>query len=211
MNWKTPEQMGGFRAPEPMGRYDGPLPSSPAVAPPWATPPQPQAAFANPQATIDPLLAKFGHLDRDAALMAWNDKKAALEEIKAQEMELRKYIVLRAFPAADEGTNRVELGNGYDLKAVVKYNYGFGEATNDEIEETLDAIHAVGNIGPVIAERLVTWTAAFKLTEYRRLEEAEATGNITADESKIKKLIDGILVKSDAAPTLEITNAKKKK
>src|ERR1700744_388587 len=86
---------------------------------------------------VNPLSSNpWDSMNEDALLLLWQQKKDAIEAAKAEEMELRKYIVKREFPKADEGTNKKDLGNGYQLKAVVKYNYTL--ADNDKVEECLD-------------------------------------------------------------------------
>jgi hypothetical protein len=153
-------------------------------------------------APSNPLDAK----SQDELLVLWQAKKDALAKAKDDEMDLRKYIVSRAFPQAAEGTNTVELGNGYALKAVVKFNYNL--ADNDTVERTLDKIAKIGNQGAFIAERLVSWTPSFKLTEYRNLVEA---GPVSAEAQEILAAIGEMLVINDAAPTLEIKEPRKKK
>lgn len=184
---------------------------APAQVAPWAQPPVAPVAFNTAAPAVDPLLAKYGHLDRDTALLEWQKRKEAVETARNEEMEMRKYVVLRAFPDPQEGTNRLALGNGYDLKGVIKYGYGFGEATNDEIEAVLDAIGKVGNLGALLADRLVSWTPNFLLTEYRMLEDNATSDAPQQDLLTIKALIDKVLVKKDAAPTLEIVEPKSSK
>jgi len=41
-------------------------------------------------------------MNEDTLLLEWQKKKDAIETAKAEEMELRKYIVKREFPKADE-------------------------------------------------------------------------------------------------------------
>jgi len=155
--------------------------------------------------SYDPLEAKYGKLDRDALLMEWDKLKKAVETAKAAEMEMRKFIVKKAFPEAKEGMNTQELGNGYQLKAGVKLNYNLVD--NTTVEKCLDDISKIGNQGPFIADRLVGWTPRFLLTEYRKLQdEAE-----TSEEAKqIIKIVNEMLVITQAAPTLEIKEPKKK-
>lgn len=127
--------------------------------------------------------------------------------LKAKEMDLRKYIVSRAFPQKEEGTNTKELGNGYELKAVIKYNYKLSD--NDVVEKTLQEIAAIGNEGSFIADRLVGWTPNFYKTEYNKLQDDAAAGNENA--KKILKLCEKMLTITDAAPTLTIKEPKVKK
>lgn len=163
---------------------------------PWPTQP------VNPQPSNP-----WDAMNEDALLLLWNGKKAAIETAKAEEMELRKYIVGREFPKKQEGTQRKELGNGYELKAVVKYNYNL--ADNDTVEKCLDHISALGNEGPFIADRLVSWTPSFKLTEYRDLCDRKDKGDERA--IKILDIITSMLTINEAAPTLEIKAPKAKK
>ena len=146
-------------------------------------------------------------MNEDALLMLWQAKKTAIEVAKEEEMNLRKYIVERAFPKKEEGTNKADLGNGYALKAVVKYNYKC--ADNDTVEAGLNQLSALGNDGSFIADRLITWTPSFKLLEYRQLQEDKDKGSKFAEEAL--KIITTFLTISEAAPTLEIVEPKKKK
>jgi len=125
----------------------------------------------------------------------------------AEEMDLRKYIVGRSFPKKIEGTNTKELGNGYQLKASIKYNYNL--ADNDTVEEKLNKISSLGNMGPFIADRLVSWKPSFLLTEYRQLCEDEAKGDKFA--KSVLNIVNEMLTITEAAPSLEIKEPKGKK
>ena len=142
----------------------------------------------------------------DELLLEHQHLKDNLEKLKEKEMELRKYIVKHAFPEAIEGINTLELGNGYELKAEVKFNYKLDEDL-DKVENTLNRITKMGNEGSFIADRLVKWSASFLLTEYRKLQADDATDL----QKAIKKEIDSVLIITDAAPTLEIKEPKKAK
>jgi len=67
------------------------------------------------------------------------------------------------------------LGQGYQLKAVVKYNYNL--ASNDTVEATLKKLTAMGAAGSAIADRLVSWKPSFLKTEYRQLQEDDEKGS----------------------------------
>jgi len=149
----------------------------------------------------------YDAMDQDALLMRWDALKKAVEAAKEQEMELRKYIVTRAFPNADEGTNTIELGEGYKLKAVVKYNYTLSD--NDTVEAGLDAISKIGNDGKFIADRLVSWTPNFLKREYTQLLDDKSKGSKIA--SDILDVVTTFLTIKDAAPTLDIVEPKVKK
>ena len=144
-------------------------------------------------------------LSKDELLMQWTKLKQSLASAKEAEMTMRKYIVSRAFPDAEEGTNKQELGNGYTLKAGVKFNYKL--ADNKIVENCLDRIAMIGNQGSFIAERLVSWSPSFLLTEYRNLQEQAEDKDPTAIE--ILKIVNQeMLTIEQAAPTLEIIEPK---
>lgn len=149
----------------------------------------------------------YDAMNEDQLLLAWDDIKKAIETAKAQEMDLRKYIVNRAFPKKEEGMNNKELGNGYVLKANVKFNYNL--ADNDTVENCLAKVASIDNSGPFVADRLVSWSPHFKLTEYRILQDDAEKGDKFAIE--VLKAIDPMLTISEAAPSLEIKEPKSKK
>lgn len=159
------------------------------------------------QATSAPSLNPHDAMSEDDLLMLWQKKKDAIETAKSEEMDLRKYIVGRAFPAKTEGVNNRELGNGYVLKATVKYNYSL--ADNDVVEATLEKLSNLGNQGSAIADRLVSWKPNFLKTEYSALlEEKDKGSKFAADALGI---IESMLTISEAAPTLTISEPKKGK
>lgn len=143
----------------------------------------------------------------DELLMLWDAKKKAIEVAKEEEMDLRKYIVGRAFPAKQEGMNTKELGNGYQLKAAIKYNYNL--ADNDKVEDCLNRIAKVDNTGAFIADRLVSWKPSFLLTEYRALVEDKEKGSKSAEA--ILNIVNEMLEIKEAAPSLEIKEPRKGK
>jgi len=146
-------------------------------------------------------------MSQDQLLMKWQQLKDDAERTKSAEMEMRKYIVSRAFPNKQEGTNTQELGNNYKLKAAIKYNYTL--ADNDAVEAALDRISKIGNDGSFVADRLVSWRPNFLLTEYRNLQEQAESGSTSA--KAILKEINAVLTISEAAPTLTIVEPKNKK
>lgn len=148
-------------------------------------------------------------MNEDQLLMEWDKIKKSIEVAKAQEMNMRKYIVNRAFPNKHEGMNTKSLGNdsGYELKAAVKYNYNL--ADNDTVENCLAKVASLGNQGPFIADRLVSWKPNFLLTEYRELVDAKAKGEKFAEE--VLKAIEPMLTITEGAPTLDIKEPKAKK
>ena len=145
-------------------------------------------------------------MSRDECLLAWQKIKDQITTLKEQEQEFRKYIVKRAFPDAKEGMNNQDLGNGYQLKAGVKFNYNLDQT---KVENCLDRIAKIGNQGEFIADRLVKVTYSFLLTEYRNLQEQEKDGS--KDAKEILAIVNEMLTVDDAMPTLEIKEPKAKK
>ena len=161
----------------------------------WAT-----VAPAQPIAPANP----WDALGQDELLVKHQKLQEDLATLKADELELRKYIVNRAFPNKHEGTNTLELGNNYNLKASIKYNYNLDKDL-DNVEKALNDIASMGNEGSFIADRIVKWEASLVLSEYRNLQETD----ITETQKFIKKRIDQVLTITDAAPSLTISKSKK--
>lgn len=137
-------------------------------------------------------------------LAKWEESKLALEAAKADEMIWRKRVVDFAFdPTKKAGTERIDLENGYQAKAVKKINYGWiktddGKLNKAAIETALCKIEESGPAGALIADRLVKWTPELSLTEYKVLP------------AEFKAIIDPVIVTTDGAPTLEIIAPKSK-
>lgn len=134
---------------------------------------------------------------RDELLKKWEASKLQLETAKANEMDQRKAFVAFAFdPDKQSGTERIELENGYQAKAVKKLNYNVNQ---DTVNDALDKIENLDAQGKFIAERLIKWKAELSLTEYNQLE------------AKYKVIIDQVISTSEGAPSLEIVAPKNQK
>lgn len=135
--------------------------------------------------------------ERDNLLTKWKAAKAALAEIKETEADLRQQLSKEFFPKPDKGTQRVELGFGYNLKLVHKLNYTF---TSDmALETALAEIAETNNEGPFIAKRLVNYKPAISVKEYEILDPI------------YKAIIDKVLVTKEATPVLELESPKNAK
>lgn len=152
--------------------------------------------------------SKYDNIGRDDILTAWDDLKKNIVALKEQELDLRKYIVQRAFPSPQEGTNTEELGNGFKLKAVVKYNYKLS-ADNKTVEAGLDELSNSGNDGSFLADRLVSWSPNFLLQEYRQIQEDAEGGSEIAKQRLL--IISKFMTITEAAPDLKIVEPKGKK
>lgn len=149
-------------------------------------------------------------LDKDGMLMLHKHAKDMFDHYKELEMEYRKVCasILVPEPQKNEGMNNVDLGNGYTAKVGIKFNYKL-DTDNKKIWNTLDAIAKIGNKGAFIADRLVSWSPKFLVTDYREIVEEAAAG--APEAKKILDLINSIMTIEDAAPTLEIKEPKQKK
>ncbi len=150
---------------------------------------------------------QYDNWTNDQCLMHWQNLKDVLNSAKEAELEFRKYVVSREFPKPEEGMNTKDLGNGYQLKAGIKYNYNLLD--NDTVEKCLNKIENLGNEGKFIAERLVSWKPSFLLTEYRTLQDDAAKGSKFAND--VLSVVSEMLEIKEAAPSLEIKEPKVKK
>lgn len=140
---------------------------------------------------------------RDKALLAWEASKKELEVAKEKEINLRKISVAFMHDPSKTGTTEnVELGNGYKARMKVPVRYSFvqkdGKTDKQRIEKALQKIEKDGEVGELVAERLVKWTPDLSLTEYKQLSD------------KHRKIIDEVIVTTEGTPTLEIVEPKSK-
>lgn len=134
-------------------------------------------------------------MERDKLIMEWTAARADLDRAKAHELACRNALCGQVFPdAPKEGTTTVDLGAGYKLKLVTKFNYNLSATDTDT---ALDAIAASGNEGTLIADRLVTWKPSLSIREYRGLSPAH------------RALIDEALTITEATPALELIEPRK--
>lgn len=145
-------------------------------------------------------------LDRDTVLLSWQQAKDVLEAAKANEMDWRRYVVKRAFPSPTEGTNTLSLGNGHELKGVIKYSYKLDKDIH-KVWAVQNRIGALGNRGAFLADKFFSWKVDFLTTEYKKLLDEK-----DSEEAKqILGLINEVLTIDDAAPELKIKPPKEKK
>lgn len=127
---------------------------------------------------------------RNNLIAQWHYAKNNLETAKAAELELRNKILDESF-VWKEGTENLELGNGYKLKAVFKLNYRLFNKDND-VDKALTKLENAGTEGAFIAERLVKWKPELSVSEYKKLDE------------KFKQIIDEVLITYSSQPSLEL-------
>ena len=150
---------------------------------------------------------------RDKLIQSWMTARSTLETAKESEMELRKEVTALLFPNPVKGTQRFELGNGYKVKLVHKINYKLGDPNlvdkktgakvkvTDQVENVMAAIEKCGNEGAFLVDRLIKTSYDLSVSEYNQLDEG----------SQVKKIVDAILITSDASPVLELEQPKGEK
>ena len=135
---------------------------------------------------------------RDAKILQWTEAAKKLAEANEIELALRNEVIAINFAEHKEsGTENVELGNGYKLKAVFKLNYRLNN-TDDAVDKALSKLEKAGTEGAFIAERLVKWKPELSVTEYGKLD------------PKFKKIIDEVITTSPGTPSLELVEPKSK-
>ena len=118
-------------------------------------------------------------------IMAWNDLQAKLAFYKQEEAKLRKEIVDKVFAEASVGTNKVELGKGYELKAVIKENTSIDEAALSNLKLPEGALDGVVKYKPSIVA-----------AGYKKMP------------ANLQKILDTALVVKPGAPTLTLVAPK---
>lgn len=142
--------------------------------------------------------------ERDRLLLIWDTAKDTLAKAKESEMEARKAAQAFAFgPSAREGMNNQPLANGFELKFGKKMNYKIS-ATNTQIDVAEDEAGKLGERGSLLFERVIVWKPEFSKTEYNKLDKDDPT------DTKVKKLIDGLITIDEATGSLEIKEPKAK-
>lgn len=130
----------------------------------------------------------FVNMNRDAQILTWDATQKQLAQLKAQEMDMRKIIIESGSQGIDAnqiGTQNVDLGNGYKLKAVIKETFTLDTDT-EKVNDILDTFEDWQ------ADRLVKWSARLMKKEYDELTPEQRTK------------LDGVLTIKMAAPSLTL-------
>lgn len=120
----------------------------------------------------------------------WYRLQDELRKVKTKEMLLRKKIFEAVFPEPKEGTNSVELGDGYVLKGKHVINRTIDEGSLQAMSKELQE-------AGINTDELIEWKPSLKTREYRKL---------TAEQIH---LFDQVLIVKDGSPGLEIVQAKR--
>lgn len=155
-----------------------------------------QAAGASHSAETMMLLQKYWGIDN--VMLEWRRAKDELDECKEREAALRRAVFEVKFPNKTEGTQRVELGKGYKLKAVYPMTYNCGTKPDDlaKVTNGLNELAALGEEAKFIAQRVVKWMPEISITEYRQLK------------PEYKMIVDKFVTIKPGSPQLEIEEPK---
>ncbi len=200
------------------GGWGTPANAAPAAPGPkgWAPPAPipPQLNTILPNAAIDGVTGEVfmnedgKPWDKDALLLRWESSKLLLEEAKNDEMKFRKMVVA-AFSNADKkkGTERIELGNGYELKTVKAITYKVGSKVEgmsnaDAVQAALARMRAYAGpdvepgVAALLAERIVRTSYDLSISEYDKLPKP------------LKDIVDTVVTTTDGAPKVDIVKPK---
>jgi hypothetical protein len=120
-----------------------------------------------------------------AKLEKWFLLRDQLKELREAENKLRMEIFNSAFPEPIEGTNKLELSDGYILKATYPITRKIDVAVLDSIKEQLVNNH-------IKVDKLVKWEPELMIRGYRTLDEEELA------------LFDQCLIIKEGSPQMEI-------
>jgi hypothetical protein len=128
--------------------------------------------------------------DRDDLIVTWRQAKYTLDEAKKIELTLRQEIVADCFTEDQvEGTERIELGKGWEIKAVKKMNYRF-------IGKQEEIVSVLGKLPHEVSKRLATWKATLSTREFKLLDNTQ------------NKIVSEVIEIKPGTPTLELIQPK---
>jgi hypothetical protein len=142
-------------------------------------------------------------LDKDTTQLItdWVQASSQLAEVKSKENQLRVKLVEMNFTATKlEGTESIDIGWDYRLKATKSMNYS---ATNQsgQMEALLSAVAA---IDPGIAQSLVKWKPELSVTAYREVLK------LAEQHPALNALIAAATTVKPGMPVLELIPPKEK-
>lgn len=124
---------------------------------------------------------------------SWYSTQLELKQLRKREVELRLEIVeTLSTGEITEGTERIGIGHGKDLKITHKLTYKLDET--DQLDLALDKVAKV--MGEEIADRLVNFKPTLSVSEFKKLDD-----DVLKEFSKFVTTIPG-------TPSIEIVDEK---
>lgn len=106
--------------------------------------------------------------ERDALILDWREMQSQLSRLKHDELALRNQIVEKMFDKeTSQGTETLDLGNDYSLKAVKKLNYKI-------VGKREEIIAKIQSLPVEIQSRLISWKPSLSSAEYKKLSAIQA-------------------------------------
>jgi len=188
----------------------------------WGAPPEAEAAapvvkyevkYPGQPETEEP---EAFRLRRNAEIQHWLAAKPILETAKSNEMDLRNKVTITLFPSPKKGTQRYDIGGGYNVKLIhgITYTLGDKDATREDgskkpireqIEELEKKIIAeVGEVGRIYVDRLIKWKPELSATDYEKLDPKDPV------ESVVAVMISEFVTTKPASPQLTFEEPKEK-
>lgn len=139
-----------------------------------------------------------------AEMVLWHQKYEQLQLLRAEESAMRKRLFKEMFPSAQEGTNKFDFGNGYEVRGKQDINRDVSEQDYDALKAS--ALAAQENRGANIAmtpdelkaweaipfDELLRWKPSLSLTAYRKL---------TPEQTH---LVDQMLIIKEGSVSMEV-------
>jgi len=135
---------------------------------------------------------QLSNQERDVLLMEWMNIATQIKQLSDRETALRKQIVDGVFGIADEtGTQRIELGNGWNLKAVKTRNYSV-DKDHDKVEKIIAGL-------PVLLKDLFKKKYELATGEYKKLAEGKSQ-----EEQNLLQTVNAVITYKPGMPSLEV-------
>jgi hypothetical protein len=136
---------------------------------------------------------------QDELIHKWTNAQKVLEAAKEAESILRDKVAMEVFNfdenALKTGTENLELGKGFKLKAEFKLNYSLNNK-DDAVDKMLTKLEKSGEDGKFIAERVVRFKPELSVTEYKNLS------------PKHKAIVDTVLSVKSSKPAISLVPPK---
>lgn len=145
-----------------------------------------------------PELPQLSQAERDQLLVEWQQAKKTLDAAKEKELELRKRIVEETDlfdPTKETGTQTVQLGQGWKVKATKGLNYNVANKEGETFT-VLAELDKMGNeLISHIAKELFSFKPEVRKTKLKELAEISPDAH---------RLVESVITTKPATPSLEL-------
>jgi hypothetical protein len=154
-------------------------------------------------------------LRRNAEVDAWLRGKQAATMAVDLERDCRAKVTATLFPAPKKGTQRYDIGGGYQVKLVYGLTFTLGnkdalresDGSKYPIREQVEDLEARimdkhGEVGAALIKRLISWKPELSGSEYEKLDPKDDV------EASVAAMIAEILTVKPASPQLTFEEPK---